>query len=139
VTTGADWRTYLATVPSWAIEAEAIRRAEVNDRATITLPGLVVNPTGNSVTWRGDTYALGGRSMEVVYVLAQARQRGERWLRREKLGHRVWRGWTMGDAANNASVAVSGLRRRFPGLIDSPRKGAFGLVLDEPAAERGAA
>lgn len=139
----AYWRRQLGTVPSWALADELERRgdAPATDRI-VRLPGLTVDPVGGAVDWRGDAYVVGGRSMEVLYCLAQARRDGHRRLRYAEIGKRVWRGFAPEDARQNARVTVSSLRTRFPGLLETAGPGGgglVGLVLDAPSAETGVA
>jgi DNA-binding response OmpR family regulator len=133
------WTNRLAHVPSWALSEELQRRGEEDDRdQRVVLAGLVVDPIGSSVTWRGDEYAVGGRQMEVLYALALDRAGGRRRVATRRLAERVFRGFEREGACANLRVVMAVLRRRFPGLIDSVWIGsrvAYGLALaDAPAA-----
>lgn len=135
----AYWRLVLKEVPDWALRDEVAWRDEIApiDRV-VALPGLVVDPVGNTVTWRGDDYVLGGRGMEVILALALARREGRIRVRADVLAELVWRGWETEQALANLRSYVCGLRARFPGLVASRRglgRVAYELALaDAPAA-----
>lgn len=134
----ANWPVRLANTPTWALRAELGRRAEEPDEdLAVRLPGLTVDPAANTVTWRGDEYLLGGRSMEVLYAIATAQASGMTRVSSVVLARRVFRGFGDAEALANLRTYVSYLRRRFPGLVarDSGTGWyrAYRLVVDDPA------
>lgn len=140
-----NWAKALGEIPTFALTAELERRGvrEAPDPVAVELPGLTVDPVGSTVVWRGDEYAVSGRQMEMLYVLAVARRDGRRWLATPRLGYEVFRGFDPESARFSTQTYLCYLRKRFPGLIESVRTGgtntAHGLVLDEPVAVAGAA
>lgn len=134
----AVWRAQLEAMPTWVIRGALDERRLTVPNPVVRLPGLVVDPVGRRVVWRGQEHFLTGRMMEVVHVLAQARQRGYRRLPTEVVALRVWRGFDRASARTNLRVAVSQqLNKRVPGLVLTPgrrRPGVgYGLAIDEAA------
>lgn len=133
-------RWQLGGVPTWALEAELVRRGEAPAaEKAIRLPGLVVAPTENTVIWRGEDHAIGGRAMEVIYALAILHQRGFASGSARRIATTVWRGFSEGDALQNLRCTLWMLRRDFPGLVISDHVGTrhatHRLALDPPAVE----
>jgi DNA-binding response OmpR family regulator len=107
--------------------------------ATVAVGDLLLDPVEGRAVWRGHAGRLTPRETEVLWALALARSAGLRWVRAERLAHRIWR---VADASTVAClrVCVCGLRRKFPGLVVTARKagpghlGCYGLaVADQPA------
>lgn len=136
------WQQQVRRTPTWALKEELARREVVPARdsstgSVVQLPGIVVDPVGSVVRWRGEEYALSGRRMEVLYALASARQKGCRRLRCKWIAEAIFRDWEEEGGRRNVRMKVTLLRKQFPGLIDRHRIGmevAYGLVLDEDAA-----
>ena len=137
--TSQHWRGTVRACPTWVLEEELAARGLLAVRdAAVRLPGLVVDPLANTVTWRHDTYLVTGRQMQVLYLLALNRREGRRGMHGQGLAERVWRGWETPGALLNLRVVVSDLRKRLPDLITRTGRmpGLYGLALeDEPASQ----
>lgn len=101
--------------------------------AVVRLAGLVVDPEGSHVEWRGESIVLTGRAMEVLYALALARWQGAKRVRNDRLAARVWRGWSSPESVPSLRWYVSVLRKQLPGLIGSGRGLGYWLNLDDEA------
>ena len=129
---GIDRRTQivLAQTPTWAIEEELAKRRWVPNDRLLRLPGLVVDPVGIRVVWRGESYDVTGRMMEIVYELALSKKSG---YYRIPAKHVCVKVWGAGDEAAlaNFRCTVLYIRRRLPGLL-LPSDGKAGYGLDVP-------
>lgn len=94
------------------------------------LPGLLVAPCESRVVYRGRAYQVFGRSMELLFALAVARQQGKHVLPAERLAAKVWRGWPKEESVPNLRSTVSYLRKVVPGVVGSRRGVGYWLNLD---------
>lgn len=128
-----NWPARLAHVPTWALEAVLAQRGTIAERdATVHLPGLAIDPVASSLVWRGREHIVTGRTMEVLYALAQEHACGRHRVLLRHLAKVVW-GNTDRSNLETARTYVSDIRKRFPGLINEPRPediGTYRLMLD---------
>lgn len=120
------WARRLAHVPDWVLRDE-LRRRSAGEEAdqSVRVGGLVVDPVGGRVVWRGAEYALGGRPMQFLVALARAHAAGLPRLRSDVLGERVFRGWEEGTASSSVRVCAYDVRRRVPGLLRTDLGGKY--------------
>lgn len=130
MTERVTWTRRLSGVPDWALREELMRRGEEPDQdQAVRLPGLVVDPVGGEVVWHGVSYAVTGRTMEVLYALALAHAAGRRGVRSNVLAARVFVGFDHRDAIASLRTYITQTRRRIPGLLpmSSSGGGAYGI------------
>lgn len=137
------WRRYLSGVPTWALElaldCQGSERAQGPDpfvRTAIEVDDLLVDPEMSRVVWRGGTYALRGRPMEVVYTLAVLWFQGRRRPSTTALACKIWRGWDAPTARNNLRPAIVLVRRAIPDLIAHEIGVGYFLNVDRGAVAR---
>ena len=119
-----NWVRVLADVPTWAIEDEMVRRREEGVGLTaVAIGDLLVDPVANTVVWRGTTYVVYGRKMEVLWALAVGWLHGRRRIRAATLMREIWRGWEQADGIACLRMVVHDIRASIPGLIPRGRQG----------------
>ena len=120
----------LTAVSTATLQAELARRP--NERV-IDLPGLRVDPIASVVEFRGKSYELRPRDVELVYAMARERLRGRKRLYARELAHLVWSGFEVEAALSNLRVTIAHVHQQIPGLIlHSGHRGlGYGLGIAE--------
>jgi len=125
------WAAEVQHIPTWALTRILDAREEVGGAPNeVTVDGLTVNPQNSTIVWKGETYFVKGRRMQLLFFLALARQRGMMNVHCRRVVKAIWRDATpISQKLPLLRVTVNYLRHTVPDLVIANGTGYYRLRL----------